>query len=287
MLRPENVASPLAAACEVMPESAPPPGLLPIASDTVALDDVTRLPPRSLTSTWMSGLIGCPGTVFDGGTRNPTVAADPTATLNGVDVAPLSPEALAARVYPVPALSTLRLLNVATPLAAACVVVPDSAAAFALFPNASVTELFAVVTRFPPASCTSTCTAGRVAPPVVPLGSAKNARRVAPPTTTSNAFEVAAVNPAVVAASVYPLPILSTCRSGNVATPATAATLSVPERTPLPALLAIAIVTAELKSVAVFPCASRAVIFTAGLIAAVAVVWEGCCVNTRIVTAPG
>src|SRR5215831_6684256 len=141
MLSPENVASPLTAAWDVVPESFPFPGLLPIANDTVAPDDVTRFPPRSRTSTWISGVIGCAGTVFDGGTRKSSVAAGPTAIVNGVEVAPPSPVAVAARVYPVPALSTLRLLNVATPLAAVWVVVPDREPAFALVPNASAMEL--------------------------------------------------------------------------------------------------------------------------------------------------
>src|ERR1051326_5100742 len=276
MLSPENVARPLVAACAVVPEGEPPPGLFPIASDTVALDDVTRFPPRSRTSTWISGVIDCPGTVFDGGTRNPTTAAAPTVISNGVEISPPSPVALAARVYPVPALSTLRSLNVATPLTAARVFVPDNVPAFGLLPNASVTELLAVVTRFPPASCTSTCTAARVAPPVVPPGCARNASCVALPTTTLNPFDVAPERPAADAASVYPVPVLSICRSENVATPDTAATLNVPDSVPFPALLAITIATGALKPVAVLPCASRAVTLTAGVIAAVAAVWEGC-----------
>src|SRR2546430_4469530 len=52
---------------------------------------------------------------------------------------------------------------------------------------------------------------------------------------------------------------------GNVATPATAATVVVPERVPLPGFAPSAIVTLPVKPVAVFPCPSSAVTCTAGV----------------------
>jgi hypothetical protein len=45
--------------------------------------------------------------------------------LNGALVAPVSPELVAAKRYPVPALSMDRSLNVATPATAAAVTVPE------------------------------------------------------------------------------------------------------------------------------------------------------------------
>src|SRR5437773_11768965 len=61
----------------------------------------------------------------------------------------------------------------------------------------------------------------------------------------------------------------------NVATPAPAATVVVPERVPLPGFAPSATVTLPVKPVAVFPCPSSAVICTAGVIAAPATVLLG------------
>src|SRR6266550_4030610 len=72
----------------------------------------------------------------------------------------------------------------------------------------------------------------------------------------------------------------------NVATPATAATVVVPDRVPLPGLVPIASVTLPVNPVAVFPWASRAVICTAGLIAAPATASLGGTVNTSWLAVP-
>src|SRR5438309_457962 len=73
---------------------------------------------------------------------------------------------------------------------------------------------------------------------------------------------------------------------GNVATPATAATVVVPERVPLPGFAPRASVTVAVNAVAVFPCASSAVTWTAGVIGAPAVALDGCTETTRCVAAP-
>src|SRR5947208_1988030 len=73
---------------------------------------------------------------------------------------------------------------------------------------------------------------------------------------------------------------------GNVATPATAATVVVPERVPLPGFAPSAIVTLPVKPVAVFPCPSSAVTCTAGVIAAPAAVFVGWTQNPSCVAAP-
>src|SRR5215475_10234604 len=99
-----------------------------MASVTNAVE-LTRLPPWSRTSTSTVGENATPGTAFDGGTRKPTFDAGPTVMLNEVDVVPVRPLAVAVRVYPVPALSTLRSLNVATPPDADRGIVPDRVAA--------------------------------------------------------------------------------------------------------------------------------------------------------------
>ena len=72
----------------------------------------------------------------------------------------------------------------------------------------------------------------------------------------------------------------------KVATPDTAATLVVPARTPPPGFAPIATVTVPVKPVAVFPCASRAVTCTAGVIACVAVTFDGSTENTSCAAVP-
>src|SRR5512134_2657266 len=74
---------------------------------------------------------------------------------------------------------------------------------------------------------------------------------------------------------------------GKLATPATAATVVVPSSTPLPGGLSpIASVTVPVNVVAVLPSASRAVTWTAGVIAAPAAVLPGWTVNASWVAAP-
>src|SRR5438552_1464582 len=59
---------------------------------------------------------------------------------------------------------------------------------------------------------------------------------------------------------------------GNVATPATAATVVVPESVPLPGFAPSATGTLPVKPVAVFPCPSRADEHTAGVLSAADIV---------------
>src|SRR5439155_19059 len=73
----------------------------------------------------------------------------------------------------------------------------------------------------------------------------------------------------------------------KVATPATAATVAVPERAPPAGFVPIATVTAPLKPGTGFPPASNAVSRTAGAIAAPAVVLPGCTVKAGWAAAPG
>src|SRR5437867_4129246 len=78
-------------------------------------------------------------------------------------------------------------------------------------------------------------------------------------------------------------------RSEKVATPATAATGLVPDSVPPPGFefAGISMLTFPVKLVAVFPRASWAATWTAGVIAAPAVVMLGCMVNKSCAAAPG
>src|SRR6266699_3515744 len=181
----------------------------------------------------------------------------------------------------------LRVENVATPATAATVVVPVSVPASGFVSIATVTSLVNPVAVFPCASRAVTCSAGEiVAPAVVLVGSTVNTRWLAAPGAMLKAALVAVVRPAALAANVYPVPVLLMLTPENVATPATAATVVVPDRVPLPGLVPIASVTLPVNPVTVFPWASRAVICTAGLIAAPATASLGGTVNTSWLAVP-
>ena len=62
----EKLASPLAAATVAVPESVPPPGLLPIATVMLADELVTVLPNESSTATCTAGEIAAPAVVLVG-----------------------------------------------------------------------------------------------------------------------------------------------------------------------------------------------------------------------------
>src|SRR5438309_11964820 len=72
----------------------------------------------------------------------------------------------------------------------------------------------------------------------------------------------------------------------NVATPPTAATVFVPDRVPVLGFVPIATVTFAVNPLAVLPLPSWAVIWTAGVISAPAVVVLGCTAKTSCVAAP-
>src|SRR5437667_3984282 len=72
----------------------------------------------------------------------------------------------------------------------------------------------------------------------------------------------------------------------NVATPPTAATVFVPDRVPVLGFVPIATVTFAVNPLAVLPLPSWAVIWTAGVISAPAVVVLGCSENTNCVAPP-
>src|SRR6185436_17536275 len=192
MDRLENVATPLTADTVVVPESVPPPGLVPMATVTFADELVTVLPNASCTVTCTAGLMALPAVALVGCTVKASRLAVDGLMLNEVEVAPVRAPDAAVRLKPVPALSMDRLENVATPLDAATVWVPDSVPPPGLVPMATVTFAVELVTVFPNASCTATCTAGLIAAPAVVLvGCTVKARRFAAAGLMVNADEVA------------------------------------------------------------------------------------------------
>jgi hypothetical protein len=99
----------------------------------------------------------------------------------------------------------LNVKNVATPLTAFAVVVPERVPPPGLVPIAIVIAFVAVVTRFPDASWTATCTAGAIeAPDTTFEGCTVNASFAGGPTVvvTLNGLLVALVNKVAPAVSV-------------------------------------------------------------------------------------
>jgi hypothetical protein len=96
-----------------------------------------------------------------------------------------------------------RLLNVATPLTADTVVVPLRDPPLGFVPIAAVTEADEVVTTFPFASSTETCTAGLMDVPATAFdGCPVKASFVAAPAVMLNALLVVPVRPLLAAAKV-------------------------------------------------------------------------------------
>src|SRR5256886_13003881 len=119
----------------------------------------------------------------------------------------------------------LKPANVATPPAAATVVVPDSAPPPGFVPSATVTFAANWVAVFPCASCAVTCTAGVIGAPAVVLdGWTLNTSCDATPGVILNGVLVPVGRPVAAAVRVYPLPVLFTLKPGKEATPPTAAT---------------------------------------------------------------
>src|SRR3954465_10970257 len=98
MDRLEKVATPADAATVVVPESVPPPGLVPIATVMLADELVTVLPKASCTVTCTAGLIATPAGGVVGCTVKATLEAAAGLTLNPAEVAPVSDAEAAASV---------------------------------------------------------------------------------------------------------------------------------------------------------------------------------------------
>src|SRR6266581_4658361 len=169
----------------------------------------------------------------------------------------------------------LRFGNVATPATAAAVVVPDSVPPPALEPIVTFTLPAKPVATLPSASCAVTCTAGVIAAPAVAVvGCTLKTSTLGAPAVTLNAALVPPPIPAAPAVRVYPVPVLLILNPENVAMPP-------------PGFAPIATVTEPLNAVAVLPCASCAVTWTAGVIVTPATVVVGWTVKTSRLAAPG
>ena len=101
------------------------------------------------------------------------------------------------------------------------------------------------------------------------------------PAVTVNAPLVAPVSPGDDAASVYPVPDLSTLRPAKLATPSTAATGPPPVSVPPPGLVSIAKATGSVAPVTRLVNWSRISTSTGGVILAPAVALVGCTRKTR------
>src|SRR5437867_2019 len=205
MLRFAKVATPLTAATVVVPARVPLAGLVPMASVMLVVAVVTGLPWASWTATCMAGEFAAPAAALLGCTVKTSFAAAPTPMLNALLVAPVRPVAVAVSVHPRRSTYLLRFAKVATPLAAATVVVPARVPLAGLVPIASVMLVVAVVTVLPWASWSVTCTAGVIAAPAAALlGCTVKTSFAAGPTLTLmlNALLMAPVRPVADAVSV-------------------------------------------------------------------------------------
>src|SRR3954469_12881959 len=90
MERVENAATPLTAATVVVPDSVPPPGLVPMATVMVAVELVTVLLNASSTATWTDGEMAAPALAFVGWTVNASLAAAAGLMSNAAEAAPVS-----------------------------------------------------------------------------------------------------------------------------------------------------------------------------------------------------
>src|SRR4051794_33253721 len=90
MERVENVATPAAAATVAVPDSVPPPGLVPIAMVMLAAERETVVLNKSCTVTCTAGAIATPATSSDGWTVKAHFGAAGGLMLNGAGVGPAS-----------------------------------------------------------------------------------------------------------------------------------------------------------------------------------------------------
>src|SRR5689334_9058920 len=91
MERLEKLATPDDAATVVVPESVPPPALVPMATVMLAVELVTVLPNGSCTVTCTAGETFTPAVVLAGWTVKASFEAAAALMLNADEVAPVSP----------------------------------------------------------------------------------------------------------------------------------------------------------------------------------------------------
>src|SRR5213075_2624901 len=99
--RLEKLATPFTADAVVVPDSVPPPGLVPMATVTLALELVTVLPKASCTATCTDGAMAAPAMAVVGCTANASLADAAGVMLKPAEVAPVNDADAAVSVYPV------------------------------------------------------------------------------------------------------------------------------------------------------------------------------------------
>src|SRR3954463_3099966 len=92
-----KVATPPTAATVVVPDSVPPPGLVPMATVMLAVELVTALPNASCTVACTAGLMALPAVAFVGCTVKASLEAAAGLMLNAAEVAPVSAPDAAVR----------------------------------------------------------------------------------------------------------------------------------------------------------------------------------------------
>src|SRR3954462_8267548 len=90
MDRLEKVATPATAATVAVPDSVPPPGLVPMATVMFAVELVTVLLNVSCTVTCTAGAMDTPATAFAGWTVKASLVAAAGVMLNAAEVAEVS-----------------------------------------------------------------------------------------------------------------------------------------------------------------------------------------------------
>src|SRR5207248_2713426 len=98
MDRLENVATPADAATVVVPDSVPPPGLVPIATVMLAVELVTVLPKAARNGAGSAGAIATPAAASGGWTAKASLAAAAGLMLNPAEGASVSAADAAVRV---------------------------------------------------------------------------------------------------------------------------------------------------------------------------------------------
>src|SRR6185436_18298303 len=98
MDRLENVATPLTADTVAVPDSVPPPGLVPMATVMLAVELVTVLLNASCTVTCTAGEIDAPAVVLVGWVVKPSLVAAAGLMLKEAEVAEVSDPEVAASV---------------------------------------------------------------------------------------------------------------------------------------------------------------------------------------------
>jgi hypothetical protein len=175
MLRLEKFATPFTGVTVVVPESVPPPGLVPIATVIVPVAVVTVLSTTSRTVTLNGGIVP-PENDAPGCALNTSLLGGPAFTSKVLLTVEVRLVEVAMSAYPEAALLIEMLEKVATPFTAETVVTPSRKAPLTWLVAIERKTLFvALSTVFPAKSCTATWNAGIVVTAVVVTGWVVNA----------------------------------------------------------------------------------------------------------------